>query len=314
MQMTRSKISGEVRMRLGEALGTTGGGDPITLDTDITNVCEEMCYDTDAFYYGGTAGPGAWGTEIVANQVDYNDVPVYKIGAVTIQDEQGMRRPCTVKTEREMDREVGPWWRMVSKGQTSVVTAAPWYIVLKGKGKFQVWPVPNYTSVVFTYTDLVIGSDGTLTSVARPFTSSDVGSSLNITGGTNFTTQRFTVLFVDATGHAQMSGTVGVAGATGGIAVFGTGGIQISGYGMPPAWPLDSDVCPIPSEDHMTVVWGVCIQRCTRAKASRDETTRAIAIGLMPDFQRRYTHAMGNLEASAATTSQHSGPGLRIWG
>ena len=85
------------------------------------------------------------------------------------------------------------------------------------------------TNIVFNYTDLVIGSTTThVSSVARPFLSSDVGSFLNITGGTGFNTGAFTISSV-SNGVAVLSSSAGVANSTGGNAQL-TNGFTTGAY------------------------------------------------------------------------------------
>src|SRR5208337_3906362 len=71
------------------------------------------------------------------------------------------------------------------------------------------------------YTDLVIGATNTqLTSSGHPFTSAYVCNTINITGGTNFTTGWYQVLSVVA-GVATMDRAVGTATSTGGTGNLG---------------------------------------------------------------------------------------------
>jgi hypothetical protein len=313
MQLTRALIRSEVLTRIGGSIGTTIGGDPITIDTDITDVVETICQRTDCFFYGGTSGPAAFGVEIVPNQIDYCASPLYKITSLVIRDEHGMGRPCTILTERQMDQTVGPFWRMVSAGQSTVVRGGSWYAYLKGKNSFGIWPVPDYSSVIYSYVDLLINNDGTVSSTSRPFTSSDTGDTLNITGGVGFTPSLFTILSVDLAGKATLSGTVGTPNSTAGVGVLGTGGIRVSGYGVPPLWPNDNDLCPLQNTDHMAVVWGVIVARAEYALASRDAETRQIAAGLIARYEIRFEKAVGRIEAQAGTLSQHSEAGLRMY-
>jgi hypothetical protein len=79
---------------------------------------------------------------------------------------------------------------------------------------------------VFYYVDLAIDAMDTtkVTSVSRPFTSADVGASLNFTGGSGFTVSGspHTVASVSG-GAAVLSASAGTAGSTGGMANFAAG-------------------------------------------------------------------------------------------
>lgn len=311
LSKTRAVIKSEVDVRCGAALGTDGGGNPITIDTDVTEVTASICRRTDCFFWGGTAGPGAYGTDIINGQIDYCAPPLYRIVAVEARDQAGNSWPLTPRTQREFDAYTADYWRAVQTGTTANVNSNPLYLYLKGENSFGIWPVPTYTSFIANYTDLVIQSDGTLTSVIRPFTSGDIGRALTINGGAGFTTGRYIVLLVDSNGHATVSGNAGTVASTGGTASFGSGGIAISGFGTPPAWSNESDVCPLQPKNHMAVVWGVCVERLLFGMASRDDVTRNIATRLFPIYEQRFKDAVGMIEAEVVTQAQHSEPGLR---
>lgn len=72
------------------------------------------------------------------------------------------------------------------------------------------------------YDDLVIDASTAtdITSVARPFTSIDVGNIINVTGGTGFTVQRVQILSV-AAGVATCDKNVGTTSSTGGTGNLG---------------------------------------------------------------------------------------------
>ena len=48
--MTRAEIRKRVQMMLGEWAGTSGGRNPLQLDTWISTACDELCRGTDAYY------------------------------------------------------------------------------------------------------------------------------------------------------------------------------------------------------------------------------------------------------------------------
>src|SRR5438876_9228197 len=78
------------------------------------------------------------------------------------------------------------------------------------------------TAPQFTYSDLVIGNPTTtsLTSVARPFSTCDIGNSIRISGGTGFTTGLYEIVSV-AGNVATMDRAVGTAGSTSGAGRLG---------------------------------------------------------------------------------------------
>lgn len=71
-----------------------------------------------------------------------------------------------------------------------------------------------------SYTDLVATSTTTATSVARPFTSVDVGNIINITAGTGWTTGRYEITSV-TTGTATFDRAIATNGSTGGTGKLG---------------------------------------------------------------------------------------------
>jgi hypothetical protein len=76
-------------------------------------------------------------------------------------------------------------------------------------------------SAQIAFTDLVIGATNTqLTSVLNPFTSADVGNTINVTSGTGFTVGRYNVRSV-STGIATMDRAVGTAASVGGVGNLG---------------------------------------------------------------------------------------------
>jgi hypothetical protein len=73
----------------------------------------------------------------------------------------------------------------------------------------------------YAYTDLEIGSPSTkLASVSRPFTAADVGNTVNVTGGTGFTTGRYNVRSV-VSSNATVDRAVGTTSSTGGTGTLG---------------------------------------------------------------------------------------------
>jgi hypothetical protein len=311
---TRGNFKSEMAVLLGEALGTTGGGNPFTIDRNIDRVVANICEATDCFFWGGTTGPGAYGTEIVSGQIDYCAPPLYKIIAITARDQSGTAWPLTILTEREMDRRLGSYWRTTSSGQATNFSSAPSYAYLKGQNSFGLYPVPNYSTLIYNYTDLAISVGGTISSALRPFLSSDAGKVITITGGTGFTQTRFVLLSVDTLGNATVAGRIGTPGSTAGIGAFGSGGITLSGYGTPPPWPDDDDVCPLQPKAHAAVLHGLCELRSLAAMSSRDKETRQIATSLRAEYRNYYEEALGYIEVESATISQHSEPGFGLLG
>ena len=311
---TRGNFKSELAVRLGEALGTDGGGNPLTVDRDIDRALANVCEATDCFYWGGTTGPGAYGTEITNGKIDYCAPPLYKITAIVVRDNVGTSWPVTIVTERELDRRLGSWWRTTSSGEATNFSSTPRYAYLKGQNSFGLYPVPNYSTLIHNYTDIVIASDGTISSVDRPFVSSDTGKVITMSAGTGFNTGRFFLLSVDTAGNATVAGSIGTAGSTGGVGAFGSGGVSVSGYGTPPPWPSDDDVCPLQPKNHMAVLYALCELRALTSMASRDKETRQIASELRALYKGYYEEALGYIEAESATLAQHSEPGFGLIG
>jgi hypothetical protein len=79
-------------------------------------------------------------------------------------------------------------------------------------------PNAYYGTTTFTYTDLVLVSGGgglTVSSAARPFVSTDKGSTIQIMGGTGFILNIYTIASV-AAGIASLTSSAGTAASTGG--------------------------------------------------------------------------------------------------
>src|ERR1022692_2436093 len=125
-------------------------------------------------------------------------------------------------------------------GTTKIATVAGGFN--RDAGPMPVNPSPDMTYYVFatasmnTYviTDLVI--DGTTntkcTSALKPFSSINVGDSLNVVGGSGFSTPQV-VQIVSVTGvTATVSSSLGNLGSTGGIAILGgpRGSATVTGY------------------------------------------------------------------------------------
>jgi hypothetical protein len=80
------------------------------------------------------------------------------------------------------------------------------------------------------WTDLVISGSNShiVSSVLLPFTAGDVGDGIDITGGTGFTVGFLTVLSVDGSGNATLSGSAGTVSSTGGQAAQRVPGVRVS--------------------------------------------------------------------------------------
>lgn len=91
------------------------------------------------------------------------------------------------------------------------------------------------------YTDLVIdGSDNTkVTSAGNPFSASNVGDVLQITGGTGFTVQDVVIYTVDGSHHAFCTASLGTLGSTGGQATVGGRELSLLNLdGYPNSFPV----------------------------------------------------------------------------
>ncbi|MHA2070135.1 MAG: hypothetical protein ACXABY_37690 [Candidatus Thorarchaeota archaeon] len=71
-----------------------------------------------------------------------------------------------------------------------------------------------------SYTDLVLDTTTTMSSVARSFVAADVGNLIHVTGGTGFTLGRYEIVSV-AAGVATLDRVAGSASSTGGTAELG---------------------------------------------------------------------------------------------
>jgi hypothetical protein len=308
---TRLKIKQEALLRSGDALGGFAEGRAaVMLDDLINDVTNDLCRATGAYYYGGDKGFTA---SIIKNQIEYCAPPLYSIVAVVATDSSGNRYPLTIKTERELDQRAGAFWRTAAPGSQAAWTGIPYWCYLQGGNTAGLFPVPDYTTVVYTYSDLVIGSDMTqVSSAARPFSAGDMQRIMIVAASTGFNAGKYRIVAVTA-GVATLDRPVGIAASASGVAVLDTGGVTFIGYGIPPDWPNDTDPCPLQSQNHEAVSYGVTVRYLEIKASSPNATDRQIAESLLPMHEGHYREHRGMLEAEIATQAQHAEPGLYMY-
>ena len=282
MSLTRQDITNRCRLLLGEELGTESSETSFIYNTLIDTAVDEMCGKSDAYW-------ASVETDVVANVSLYCCPQIYKVEGVTYRGADGTIHVLQETSSMNLDGTNRTW--------RNDLAAPPRYFVSQGLNQIVLYPVPDTSSSVFSYIDLVIGTvtstQSTVTSVARPFVTSDVGSSLIVSGGTNFNINAFRIVAVSGV-TATVDGILGTAAATGGIASLSQGGLTIEGFGTPTGtWAVQSALCPLPDRFHMCLIWRVCIMRAGMHPSKEN-------IAKMPWISEEYKTAMGLLEAQAA--------------
>jgi len=277
MPMTRTQIKAAALQILGEDSGTPGLDSIYMMDTWVNTAADEIARATDCYY-------GAVTLEVVAGQPLYSAPQIYKLKAASWVDSSGNRVILQQSSPAGLDGRFSGW-----RNQPS---GSPAYYAAEGANLIRLYPAPDTSSLLFAYTDLVINSDGSVSSASRPFLMSDVSRTLRVTGGTGFVPTSYTVMSV-AGGTALLNTPPGTALSTGGQAILSYGGLTAEGYLTPAdSWPLPAQNCPLPDRAHMAVVW-----RLAKFRAIQFPTPENIArVGLIDN---EYKRALGLLEAEA---------------
>lgn len=299
---TRGELKTRLQRTLRELFGTDQNNAFWTLDDDITNAASELAEATYAYY-------GRESTDVFTGQEEYCGAPsIFRITTVTATWADGSTQILKQMRGESIDNSE-MWWQQ--NWRSSPESGNPWFYVPLGLNRIKIYPVPNYTSDLYDYTDLEIGTNTrTLTSAARPFVSTDVPANgapqyvINITGGTGFNTGQYRVISV-ASGIATVDRSVGTTSSTGGVGSLSQGGITVEGYSTLPGgvWASDDAECPLPTTAHDAVMLGAAIQRSIEFPA--ENNTR------LAQIQARYSELRGKLGRRAGTqsraTADHAG-------
>lgn len=283
--MNRAQMNDALGNLLGETLGTPGGDNPYSKDLLLDNAADELARATYCFFT-------KYSTEIVNGQAEYCAPSIFRVTAVTARLSDAATQILRQVSVGQMDGAAGSYWRNTPE------TGDPRVYMAQGLNSVQIYPEPDYTTVVAAYSDLVIQTaTASVSSVARGFVFDDIGRTLIVTGGAGFTPGRYKVVTVSG-GIATLDRAVGTAASTGGAATLSTGGLTVEGYGVPSgSWTKDTDHCPLPERAHMAVVYG----------AARDRGLQFLSSGSAAQMQiieQRYREMRGKLEREAATITR----------
>lgn len=286
--MTRQQITVLCKDTLGEFLGAPGSDDPFAWDRLIDTAAADVCRATDCFSM-------VVGAEIVANQATYCLPQIYRLTGVFWTDAALKRQQLIETLPSDLDyRRIG--WRNDPAG-------SPQYFLPLGLNEFWLSPTPDTSSLVFTYSDLVIQSNTLkVASAARPFVAGDAGYTLRITSGTGFSTGAYTVISA-AAGIATLDRPIGTAASSAGAASLSIGGLYVEGFGVPTGlWTSQSDECPLPERGHMCVAYRACLLRIIQKPTPENLARR-------PMLEQEYTQAKGKLGREARGFSQATNHG-----
>lgn len=253
MTLTRSQIRIQAGNIVGEMLGTPGYASPFMYDTCINTAADEIARATDCYAVSAS-------TELIANQSLYAASQLYKVKSVMSTDTSHNFYLLQQMTPEGMDIKYWNW-------RNANADTMPRYYMSRGDNLIEINPAPSQSSLQYRYTDLVVGVRSNLvTSASRPFTSSDTGMILRISGGTGFHTGDYRIVSVESS-IASLDSSISTPASSGGVGNLSAGGLILQGYGVPgDAWPADDDVCPLPERAHIAVVFRVAILRALTFK------------------------------------------------
>ena len=292
--LTLQQVVNMAAMNLGEALGTPSDAAPFLWVPLAQQACDTIAQECDAYSASATF-------DTVANQPIYSGpLNLYKIESAYYTDSGLNQRQLTAGILDDLnDRYRG--WENTSSG-------TPQWFITRGMNQILLFPTPDTSSNIFNYTDLIInGSNPYIVTSAgqRTFLSTDAGYTLLVSGGTGFTTGRYTIVSVTS-GAATLSEPVGTVSSTNGIADLSLGGILMQGLAVPgtdwggmlgTATYNPTMVCPLHPVAHMAVMWGTALLRCIQFP-TKENMTR------LPMIQQRYAEQKARVEDAAARWTQ----------
>ena len=285
--VTRQEITVLCKDTMGEFLGAAGSDDPFAWDRLIDTAAADVCRATDCFSMVVDA-------DVTANQATYCLPQLYRITGVFWTDAALKKQQLIETLPSDLDyRRIG--WRNDPPG-------SPQFFMPMGLNEFWLYPTPDTSSLIYPYSDLVVQSvplynAAQLSSIARPFVSTDAGYTLRITGGAGFNTGAFTIVSVES-GMATVDRPAADFLSSGGTAALSVGGLYVEGFGVPAGlWPNQSDQCPLPDRAHMCIVYRACMLRVIQ-KPTQENLARR------PILQEEYERAKGKLGREARLFSQ----------
>lgn len=291
MSMTRGQMKTRIRGLFREAVGTTGAGDPFSIDWNVSSGADDTARATNCF-------SGTVHQDVVANQPAYSPPNLISITGAFIIDSTLKRTPLIEITAENLTR-LNPTWR-------DDVPGTPTHYITRAATSLVLWPTPKTSSLVQSYTDLVAATAYSFSSVAHPFASGGVGSYLTVATAidSGFTNGPNRILSV-AGGIATMEQPVGTASSAGGIATLSNGGLYVEGLAIPgDTWPNDIDLCPLPSQHHEAVMWRAAMLRCRQFPVEYAAN--------LPGIEIEWKRAKGHAEAETVRQTQGTRGGVPI--
>lgn len=296
--MLRSEINSNIAENCSEQFGTTGEASAVfAYQKLVSDACDTHSRKTRCYWQVSNL-------PIIANQARYGAPDILEMQCITVFTADGNIHLVDPANEPAMDDWGGSTWRSQTAG------TQPLTIITQGLNSFLLSPAPSFSSSVYSYVDMVLGSTtdangnavSTASSVARPFTAADVNLFVNVTGGTGFTAGWYRIVSV-AGGVATLLTTAGTAGSVAGAGVLTSGGLWVEGPGVPgQTWENPGDTCPLPDRAHMGVVWLASMQRIISSRTlSTGEKQWRYAM-----CKENYEEHCGMLEREARTITYAS--------
>ena len=282
--MTRQDILVQARDMLGEVQGDPQAGSPFAWNKLISQAADEVARRTDCNYATVT-------TPIVAGTAQYCLPQVYKVKAVSLWIADGSRHTLASSTVAAMDD-----WSATWRDETSQTQPTTW--IPTGLNAFALYPVPNYSSTLFSYTDLAIqnGNNTQVTSSARPFSTADVNLTVQVTSSTSGWVPGFYKIISVNGSIATLATSPGTAGSTSGAGSLTSGGLAIEGYATfgtgtdAQAWDSPTADCPLPHRAHYAVVLKAVLLRIMQNPTDLNLRRQQL-------IQQEYQSELGSLEA-----------------
>lgn len=292
MSLTLDGVITFCQNQMGESQNTPGGSDSIAYQTLVLEAADEVAQDTNCYSGNVTF-------DFVANQSIYSTpASVYQIiGAYCTGNDLFIYKLLSSQQEEMDDRY--PGWRNLVSGTVT-------YLIDKGTNQLELYPPPTTSSLVFSYTDLIVSASSQYqvsSASQRAFVSTDAGYVILITGGTNFNTGRYTILSVSG-GVATVDQPIGTVASTGGTGEITTGGILLEGYLLPSQTWTINQACPLPAPALDFIKWRACEKRLVQFPSEDNERRE-------PHIQRELKMASWRMEKMRNKYTQSSRRGVR---
>jgi hypothetical protein len=203
MSLTRAQIKQMASHQLREYLGSDGAESEVMYDTLISAAADELARSTDCY-------AGSVGADVVAGQSIYSAPNLYKVYGVFWTDASLNKVELVETTTRELDDRYSNL--ATSAGWRNSPAGSPIYYYTRGENIVGLYPTPDTSSLVFNYTDLVLNPTNQYmvsSSGQRVFGPDDVGYTLRVTGGNQFTTGIYLIIAVDGSGNATVDQPIG---------------------------------------------------------------------------------------------------------